>query len=275
MAGEDWMEANRANWDERVPIHLNAALYDMTAHRAGTARLSQFEVAEIGSVEGLRIFHPQCHFGWDSFAMAQMGAKEVLGVDFSAPAIAAARQFAEELPMGDRVRFLEKDIYSAKPYVPKGAFDFAYVTWGTIGWLPDLDKWADLIAHALRPGGRLYFADGHPAMWVFDDETPLPDGKPGYFAPYFEKSALVLNDNSDYADETATLSNTRTVAWMHPIADILAALQGAGMRLEWFHEHDVIPWQAFRCLEKGDDGWYRWPDKAWLPLSLSLMAERV
>ena len=33
--GEDWRAVNRANWDERVPIHLAAPSYDLSPLRAG------------------------------------------------------------------------------------------------------------------------------------------------------------------------------------------------------------------------------------------------
>jgi hypothetical protein len=34
------------------------------------------------------------------------------------------------------------------------------------------------------------------------------------------------------------------------------------------------PWQMFKCLTRGPDGQYRWPDKLWLPLAYSLQATK-
>ena len=31
----DWHEANRAHWDERVPLHVASDFYDLDAFRAG------------------------------------------------------------------------------------------------------------------------------------------------------------------------------------------------------------------------------------------------
>ena len=78
---EDWREANRANWDERVAVHLAAASYDMAPLREGRASLSPIEEIALGPVAGERIIHLQCHFGRDSLILAQKGAA-VLGVDF-------------------------------------------------------------------------------------------------------------------------------------------------------------------------------------------------
>src|SRR4051794_21116904 len=88
---EDWRAVNRANWDERVPIHLAAPSYDLAPLRAGHGRLHPIEAAELGPVAGRRILHLQCHFGRDSLILAQQEAS-VVGLDFSAPAVSAARR---------------------------------------------------------------------------------------------------------------------------------------------------------------------------------------
>ena len=270
-----YLALNRANWDERVGVHMGTRMYDLSDHRRGEARLAPIEMAALGDVSGLDVFHPQCHFGLDTMALLQMGAKSALGLDFSGKAIAAARDLATEFGLADRAQFVEATVQDGIDHVLPGAFDLAFVTWGTIYWLPDLNAWARLIAHALRPGGRLYFADGHPAMLVLDDSTPFADGTPGYFVPYFHKDPFIFDDPGDYANETAVLKNSKTCEWMHTVSDIVMALINAGLRIETLHEHDAIPWQAFSCLVRGEDRLYRWPDKAWLPLALSISARKA
>jgi hypothetical protein len=44
----NWLETNRANWDERVKIHLAAECYDLSALRSGRGRLQPIEEAELG-----------------------------------------------------------------------------------------------------------------------------------------------------------------------------------------------------------------------------------
>jgi SAM-dependent methyltransferase len=272
MESAVWRTANRANWDERVGIHLAAC--DLAPLRAGRGRLNAIEEAELGPVAGLRVLHLQCHFGHDSLALAQRGA-EVVGVDFSPPAIAAARALAAELGLASRARFVEADLYDAPAAIPEPAsFDLVFVTWGAIVWLPDVAGWARIVAHFLEPGGALYLAEAHPAAFVFDDAAALPDGMPGYFAPYFGGEPVVLDDSTDYADEKARLVNSRTYTWIHPLGSVVGALGDAGLRLDWLHEHDRVPWRMFRQLVAGDDGLFRWPDKPWLPLAYSLRARR-
>lgn len=277
MTTDDWREANRVNWDERVAVHLQA--YSLGALRAGRGTLNAIEEVELGAVAGLRVLHLQCHFGHDTLALAQRGA-EVVGLDFSPAAIAAARRLTDELGLAARVRFVEADLYDAPNAIPEpGAFDLVYVTWGALPWLPDVAGWAKVVAHFLKPGGTLYHAEGHPAALVFDDETPCGDGRPGYFVPYFQREALIQDDPRDYADPDARLRNTRTHQFMHPLAEVVMALLRAGLTLEFLHEHATAAWRMFSCLvEDGGDGqWrqYRWPDKPWLPLSYSLRARRA
>src|SRR5215469_659893 len=136
MPPDDWRSLNRANWDERVPIHLAAPIYDPSLLRTEQARLNAIEEAEFGPVDGLRVLHLQCHFGHDSLILAQRGA-DVVGLDFSPPAIAEARARATELGLADRARFVEADLYDAPVAIPEPAsFDRVYVTWGAICWLP-------------------------------------------------------------------------------------------------------------------------------------------
>lgn len=138
------------------------------------------------------------------------------------------------------------EVYDALAAVAEspGTFDLAFVTWGIIGWLPDVQAWAGVVAHFLRPGGALYFADGHPTALVFDDLAGPGDaqGCPAWLVPYFDTGALVLDDLSDYSDPDAGLANSRTVQWMHPLSRILEVLRGAGLRLDWLHEHPAVTW---------------------------------
>jgi SAM-dependent methyltransferase len=271
----DWRAVNLKAWEERAAVHAGPRGYDRSSHRAGRGRLDAIAEAELGAVAGLRVLHLQCHIGDDSIALAQRGAAEVVGVDFSPAAIQAARTFAAEVGAGN-ARFVLSDVYAAPEALPDeaGRFDLVFTTWGVIGWLPDIAAWARVIARFLRPGGALYFAEAHPASLVFDDGVPGAEGRPGWLVPYFERAARAFDEPGDYADPEVRLANSRIVAWLHPLSDILGALSAAGLRLEWLHEHGRVPWQPFRCLVRDVDGMWTWPDQPWLPLGLSLRCTR-
>ncbi len=274
MAAPDWRALNRANWDERVGVHLGPRGYDLAALRHRNGRLNAIEEAELPGVAGSRVLHLQCHFGADTLTLAQRGAS-VVGLDFSAEAIRAARALAADLDLAGRARFVEADLYDAVAAIGEpAAFDRVFVTWGALCWLPDIAGWARIVAHFLKPGGALYLAEGHPAALVLDDAAALPDGRPGFHLPYFHAAPMLFDDASDYVDDTARLANSVTCQWIHPLGSVVTALIAAGLRLDWLHEHDAITWRMFGCLVEGADGQFRWPDKPWLPLAYSLHATR-
>jgi SAM-dependent methyltransferase len=268
---EDWRSLNRANWDERVPLHLGTAMYDRAHLRDGAGRLDAIAEAGLGDVAGLRVAHLQCHMGDDTLCLAQRGAAAVVGLDFSAPAIAAAREFAGELGLAN-ASFVQADVYDA-PAMLGGGHDLVFSSWGTICWLPDIEGWARVIAELLRPGGAFFFAEAHPLALVFDDAAPADAmGRPGWDVPYFGAGPLQVQELRDYADPDAELRNSHTIQWLHSLSAILGALHGAGLRLEWLREHRGCPWRMFRSLVRGPDGLWTWPGRAWLPLGMSLRA---
>ena len=245
-APKNWRDLNRANWDERVAVHLKPTGYDLTALRAGRGALNPVDEAEIGDVKGLRVLHLQCHFGADTLSLAQRGAS-VVGLDFSGAAIAAARDLASELGPADRARFVEADLYDAPAAIAEPAsFDLVHSSWRPTRWLPDIRRWAEIVAQFLKPGGRFYYADAHPASYVFDDDARLADGRPGYFAPYFGRQPLVLFEHKDYADPTAHLANATNVEWRHPRTH-LGRLIDAGLVLDWLHDTPRCPGACSRC----------------------------
>jgi SAM-dependent methyltransferase len=270
----DWRTTNRAHWDELVDLHLGPRGYDLARLRAGQGRLDPIAEAELGPLDGKRVLHLQCHFGADTLILAQRGAR-VVGLDFSLRAIEAARELAAELGLSDRAGFVQADLYDAPVAIndPR-SFDVVFVNWGAICWLPDIRRWAEIVASFLRSGGALFLTEGHPAALVLDDVVATPDGRPGFFASYFATEPIITQATRDYADETATLQNGTTHNWIHPLGDVVSSLLAAGLALDWLHEHDRVTWRMFRMLVRDGDGLWRWPDAAWLPLAFSLRATR-
>jgi SAM-dependent methyltransferase len=271
MSNADSFAANRAWWDGVVEAHVNSPMYLTQAFRAGGDTLHPIESAEIGDVAGKTLVHLQCHFGLDTLSLARRGAK-VAGLDFSANALAQARRLAEEA--GIDARFVESNVYDAAKALGE-TYDIAYVTWGAINWLPDLDRWARVVAAILKPGGFLYLLEGHPYALVLDQKTAEEPLTPGW--PYFAHTApQVIDQDGTYADRDAKLVHTRTHEWAHPISEILGALIGAGLTIEMFHEHERLAWQLWPCLEYDGNRMYRLPEgKPPLPLSFSIKARKA
>lgn len=265
---EDGVALNRAQWDERVDVHLRSAFYNVDGFRRGETDLSPIEAAEIGDVGGLRIAHLQCHFGMDTMHLARRGARAT-GLDFSPKAIAAARALAAEI--GSPAEFVEGDVYDAPRLLGEGRYDLVFTSWGTIIWLPDIARWARVVAALLKPGGRLYFLDGHPAAWPLDQADAKAPLLPTH--PYFRDTPMEFDGQGSYADGNAVFTHTRTVEWCHPLGAIVGALLAAGLRLTALREHDAATWQRWPVLVQGADGLWRMPaDRPNLPLSVTIEA---
>src|SRR6266699_2267291 len=97
MPSDEFLAANRRNWDERVPIHRRdrSGFYAVERFLAGDKDLRATERGELGDVAGKRLVHLQCHFGLDTLILARYGAT-VTGLDFSPAAIKEARRLAAE-----------------------------------------------------------------------------------------------------------------------------------------------------------------------------------
>ncbi|KOG83087.1 MULTISPECIES: bifunctional 2-polyprenyl-6-hydroxyphenol methylase/3-demethylubiquinol 3-O-methyltransferase UbiG [Streptomyces] len=268
---DDWRDANRARWDERVPIHVASDFYDLDAFRSGRDALRAFELAEVGDVTGRTLLHLQCHIGMDTLSWARHGARQVVGLDFSEPAVETARSLADELGLGpDRAAFVTADVYDAPSAVPDSAYDIVYTGLGALNWLPDIDRWAETAASLVAPGGFLYLAEFHPL-------TDTMDAKTGSVVTddYFSRDAWVDETPGTYADFDAPTVHNRSVEWQHPVGRVVTALAAAGLRIEFLHEHDSSLFQRFDALERHPDGHYRYPaGRPRIPLMYSIKASR-
>lgn len=265
---DEHRELNRTWWDERVPIHTASDFYDVEGFKAGAGSLRPFEIEEMGDVAGKRLLHLQCHFGLDSLSWARRGAS-VVGLDFSEPAVAAANELAAETGLDGS--FVAADLYGAPAALGGERFDVVYTGLGALNWLPDLGRWADVVASVLADGGILYLAEFHPFADVFADE----DLSVAY--DYFHDPAGIrLEDGGGtYADLEAQTASNATHEWAHPISEVLAVVLGAGLRLELFNEHDYTLFPRWPFLQPADDGTYRPPEGTpKLPLIYSLRARR-
>jgi 2-polyprenyl-3-methyl-5-hydroxy-6-metoxy-1,4-benzoquinol methylase len=268
----DPFEINRRNWDERVAIHARDATgdYMLDRFRAGEDALHDIEAAELGDIAGRRVLHLQCHIGRDTLCLARRGAI-VTGLDFSAPALEVARQLVKET--GLDATFVQGTVDDA-PRLTPGPFDMVFTTWGTICWLPDMARWANVIAAVLKPGGELYFADLHPSfavLEVVDDKlVPMWDFQTPADRP------LEFVNATTYTGDATIMSNQATREWIHSLSSVLGGLIAAGMGITMFHEHEVLPWQGLSVLVPATDRMWRLPDGyPRMPLSYSLRARKV
>ncbi len=183
---EDYAELNRASWDERAPAHAASRDYAVDRFATDPGHLSEvvrFDLPLLGDIGGLRGVHLQCHIGTDTVSLARLGA-DMTGLDFSSASLVEARRIASLA--GADVRFVEAEVYDAAGALGPEPFDLVYTGIGALCWLPDIARWARVVAGLLRPGGRLFIREGHPMLWALDDVRP--DGLLAVEYPYFERA---------------------------------------------------------------------------------------
>jgi SAM-dependent methyltransferase len=260
----DWISMNQANWDARVPVHANSRYYDVPAFVAGSDPLRDYEPVEVGDVRGRILLHLQCHIGLDTLSWARRGAT-VTGLDFSQPALDVAASVAAQIGI-ESARFVLANVYDAPATLAGQTFDIVYTGIGALQFLPDIERWARVVAALLAPGGFCYVTEPHPLLNFVGDDCR------SYKGDYFSPDPIYVNEGT-YADPGATLTSPTSVEWIHHTAEVVSALGAAHLRVEFLHEHDWIWYQILPILTKQDDGRWRFPDgQPQIPLLYSLRA---
>jgi SAM-dependent methyltransferase len=268
MSEKEYINTNRELWEKNVEAHVGSEYYDVESFKKGRCTLRDIELKEIGDVSGKQLLHLMCHFGLDTLSWARRGA-DATGIDFSPKAIDYAGKLANEL--GLKAEFVCSNICELKENL-SGQFDIVFTSEGVFAWLPDLVRWAEIIAHFLRPGGFFYMYEFHPVARIFEDEAE-PGTAPSIRYPYFhsdEPYRFECESSYAVADIGACMANYE---WFHSVGDILNSLINAGLRIEYFHEFPFSTEPSHPFLTKSEDGLWRY-DKmpGGMPLMFSVQA---
>lgn len=265
----EYLQANQERWDRLTIEHENSPFYDLAGFKAGKDRLRSIELAELGDVTGKTLLHLQCHFGLDTLAWARRGAI-VTGVDFSQNAISLAQSLSGELDIP--AQFYCSDIYEL-PRLLSAEFDIVFTSYGVLHGLPDLGRWAEIIAHYLKPDGLFYIVEDHPFFRVF---RSTPGGELKAERSYFyseEPQRIEAKGSYATADKGAT---EVYYVWDHSLGEVIDSLIAAGLRIEFLHEFPYAARAKFPFMEQGEDGWWRLPphQHSTIPFLFSLQARK-
>lgn len=273
---DEYLNLNRANWDERAPAHASSPDYNLKRFINDPASISdvvQFDRTLLGEVRGLIGVHLQCHIGTDTIALSRLGAR-MTGLDFSPAAIEQARALVAK--SGDSVIFVESDVYDAASALGGERFDLVFTGIGALCWLPSVSRWAATVAALLKPGGRLFIREGHPMLWSLTDARP--DGLLVVDLPYFERDEpSVWEDGGTYVETDVVFTANTTHEWNHGLGEIVTALISEGLEITGLVEHDSVPWEALPGqMTRDDQGEWRLTDRPWrLAASYTLQAAKA
>ena len=256
-------ESTRAAWDEAAERYERWLDEAIELIRRGGTNLFGAEIELIGDLHGIcqRAIHLQCAGGRDTLSLWNLGAAEVIGVDFSPRMLELAERLT--VATGAPARWIRSDVLDT-PHDLDGTGDLVYTGRGSLIWLQDLDAWAAVVTRLLSATGRFVLFEGHPVEWLFDAD---PDGRwvvtdYDYFAgPEASRGwAPEYIDRLSIPEAEQSLKFAR--AWT--LGEILTSLLGAGLRLEAVAEHPIDWW--------GGHGDIRPADRGRVPLSFSVVA---
>lgn len=261
---QSYFETNRKSWNNRVDAHIKSEFYDQQGFLNGKTSLNPIELNLLGDIRGKSVLHLQCHFGQDSISLSRMGAK-VTGVDLSDKAIEKAREIAEQT--NSDTQFICCNVYDLDKHLDD-SFDIVFSSYGTIGWLPDLDKWAAIVSRFLKPGGKFIYVEFHPVVWMFDDNFQTVKYS------YFNKGVILESESGSYADKKDETIHDFAM-WNHGLSEVFGSLLRKGLTITQFDEFDYSPYDCFNGTEEIATNRFRIKTmKSNLPMVFSLVAEK-
>ncbi len=243
---KEHLEINKNSWNNRLQSHLDSDFYFLEDFINGKNSLNKIELDLLDDITDKRILHLQCHFGQDTISLSRMGANCV-GVDISDKSIDKGIELAKICKTN--TEFVCSNVYDFQN-PSKEKYDIVFTTYGTISWLPDLDKWAKVIAENLKEGGELVFVEFHPVIWMFDDDVD----KVGY--NYFNDGPQIEEETGTYADQGADIRQ-KYVNWNHSISEVVTSLIKAGLKIEHLGEYDYSPYPFIAKTIESEKGKYR------------------
>jgi len=228
----DYLHINKEAWDKRTKVHVGSKFYDIESFKAGKSSLNEIELEQVGSVEGKKLLHLQCHFGQDTLSWARLGAV-VTGVDLSTEAIEQADKLKSALALN--ATFVANDIYEFGRK-NREKFDVVFTSYGVLCWLPDLNNWAKTIFNSLTTGGEFHLVEFHTFHDLLAGES------------YFPRSEPDVEDEGTYTENCDGTKSTMAT-WSHSLSEVINALISAGLSIEYFKEYAHSPYNCFEGLE--------------------------
>ena len=223
---KEYTTQNRLAWDEIAEVrHKGWEPAEFFAN--GGCRLNTQILDVVGDVRGLKLCHLQCATGEDTLSWANRGV-DATGVDISPKQIELARRKAAAA--GLSVRFIAADLYDLPADVFAERFDIVFTGGGAVVWLPDLDRWAQIIVRILKSNGRLILDEEHPLAGCME----VQEGQVRLVDDYFGRKAMTYSGWSHFSGGEGAKESKYEFTW--PLGDVVTALARAGLRIELLAE---------------------------------------
>ncbi len=235
---EDYTNANRIAWNEAAPRHAahnNAALFEAFKNSDHvTFEGGILDALLAVGVEGKTVIQLCCNNGCETLSLRNMGAARCVGIDAADEFLAHGREMIGIAGAEGEVELINCDVYNL-PEELKGTFDIVLTTIGVLGWMPDLDKFFQVIQSLLKPDGKLVMEEMHPVLLMYEPDSAGGASTMQY--SYFSKQVWEETTGLDYfgGEEYDSAPN---YSFMHRLDEILMAGIENGLNLRSYKELD-------------------------------------
>ena len=265
---DEFLGSNRELWDEWTEVHESSEFYDLRSFREGGVRLRDYEIEQVGDVQGKTLLHLQCHFGIDSLSWAASAPPSRAPTSPPRRSTLATRLAAD---LGLDARFVESNVYDL-PERLEGSFDVVYTSRGRAGLAPRHPR-LGARRRALREARRhlLHHRSAPDRVGAGRTNCRSRSGTPIGSTP----SPIASDVEGSYADVSADVKSEKEYSWQHGLGEIVTALIDAGLTIELLREYPFSAWDMGFTVEGPDDTWVK-PDsvEGELPLFYSLRARK-
>lgn len=222
-----YTQQNGRAWDE-IALIREKKFPTADYFRQGGCTLPQEIRDAVGPVEGRSLLHLQCATGTGTLSWSVLGA-QAIGVDISPKQIDMAQQKAQDVKLS--TRFVVADVLALPAELQNESFDIVFTGGGALVWLPDIERWGQTVAAALKPGGRLVLEEEHPVaqvLWSADGIITLD-------SDYFGRRQAEVDQGWSHFEGGEDAQEAKyQFSW--PLGDVVTALAKAGMRIELLEE---------------------------------------
>lgn len=255
------ISANKAAWEASAHLHGSGEGWERLLAAAGEPGFSVLdacitETLKSVGVSGRRAAQVGCNNARELISLASLGAQPALGIDQSTGFLAQGEQLATAA--GLKPRLLAANIYELPEGL--GQYDLILITIGVLNWMPDLQRFFEVVARLMAPEAVLVIYETHPFLEVFDPSAEHP------FEPstsYFEQRPVELNEAITY-DGTDGGAGATGYWFIHTLEDIVTACVRSGLKLRSLTEHPHLNREVEYAVYENQE--------AQVPLSYTLIA---
>lgn len=237
----NFTQQNRRAWNEIAAQRHKVSFPAAEFFAQGQSVLDPRVVEAAGDVKGKTLLHLQCSTGSDTLSWTVQGA-DATGVDISDEQIAIAQQTANDA--GLSTRFIVADVYNL-PNELYESFDIVFTGGGSLVWLPDIDRWANIVASVLRQDGLFLLFEEHPVSGCME----VQDGNVQVTTNYFGRNAPMVDQGwAHFKGGESAQELKYEFAW--PLGDVITALAQAGLSIGALREYpSSAAWRFGDTLE--------------------------